>query len=126
MMVLLSEMLGRAKLEKMLRSGEVEIVPLGVMRGRTFHDSFVVLDEAQNATFGQLKMALSRLGQNSKMVVNGDVEQCDLRRESPLKEVWRLLSGPGAHPNIGFAKMGTAEQLRPEIVNFITERLSGR
>lgn len=61
-------------------NNKIEIVPLGFMRGRNFHDSFIVADECQNASYEQLKMLLTRIGQNSKMVLTGDVSQSDLAR----------------------------------------------
>lgn len=61
-------------------NNKIEIVPLGLMRGRNFHDSFIVADECQNASYDQLKMLLTRLGNGSKMVLTGDVSQSDLNR----------------------------------------------
>lgn len=61
-------------------NNKIEIVPLGLMRGRNFHDAFIVADECQNASYDQLKMLLTRLGTNSKMVLTGDVSQSDLMR----------------------------------------------
>lgn len=61
-------------------NNKIEIVPLGFMRGRNFHNSFIVADECQNASYEQLKMLLTRIGQNSKMVLTGDVQQSDLAR----------------------------------------------
>lgn len=61
-------------------NNKIEIVPLGFMRGRNFHDCFIVADECQNASYEQLKMLLTRIGQNSKMVLTGDVSQSDLAR----------------------------------------------
>ena len=61
-----------------LENGEIEIAPLAFMRGRTLSNAFVILDEAQNCTVGQMKMFLTRLGENSRMVVTGDISQVDL------------------------------------------------
>ncbi len=74
----LSELIGFEKMQKKIEDGTVEIAPLAFMRGRTLKDSFVILDEAQNATDTQIKMFLTRLGKNSTMVVNGDPSQIDL------------------------------------------------
>ena len=74
----LSELLGFEKMQKKIEDGIVEIAPLAFMRGRTLKDSFVILDEAQNATDTQIKMFLTRLGKNTTMVVNGDPSQIDL------------------------------------------------
>ena len=74
----LSELIGFDKMQKKIEDGIVEIAPLAFMRGRTLKDSYVILDEAQNATDTQIKMFLTRLGKNTTMVVNGDPSQIDL------------------------------------------------
>ena len=74
----LSELIGFENMQKKIEDGIVEIAPLAFMRGRTLKDSFVILDEAQNATDTQIKMFLTRLGKNTTMVVNGDPSQIDL------------------------------------------------
>lgn len=75
--------------------GKLEIVPLSMMRGRTFNDSFIILDEAQNATMMELRMLLTRIGANSTMVVSGDLEQSDLPRDQrgAFNEVVEALRG---------------------------------
>ena len=74
----LYDMLPAEQVAKRLESGEIEVAPLAFMRGRTLSNAFVILDEAQNTTAGQMKMFLTRLGENSRMVVTGDVSQIDL------------------------------------------------
>ena len=74
----LYDMLPAEQVAKRLESGEIEVAPLAFMRGRTLANAFVILDEAQNTTAGQMKMFLTRLGENSRMVVTGDVSQIDL------------------------------------------------
>jgi len=74
----LNDRLGMQKLKKLIDSGEIEIAPIGYMRGRTLNNAFVVIDEAQNCTYSQIKMVLSRLGWHSTMVVTGDPDQSDL------------------------------------------------
>ena len=74
----LYELFGADKIDKKIESGEIEIAPLAFMRGRTLKNSFAILDEAQNATETQIKMFLTRIGENSKLVVNGDPSQVDL------------------------------------------------
>ena len=78
-----------------IQSGEIEIAPLAFMRGRTLNNSFVILDEAQNATYNQIKMFLTRCGKNSRMVVTGDPSQTDLakRGDSGLIKSIRILEG---------------------------------
>ena len=74
----LSDRLGSKHLGQLIADGTIEITPVGYMRGRTLNRSFVVIDEAQNCTYGQIKMLLTRLGWNSTMVVTGDPDQSDL------------------------------------------------
>jgi phosphate starvation-inducible PhoH-like protein len=89
----LGDMLPREKLAEYLEQSRVEIVPLAYMRGRTLKSSFVILDEAQNATTGQMKMFLTRLGPDSRAIVTGDVTQTDLasRSQSGLVQVQKIL-----------------------------------
>ena len=78
----LYELFGADKIDKKIETGEIEIAPLAFMRGRTLKNSFAILDEAQNATETQIKMFLTRIGENSKLVVNGDPSQIDLPNKS--------------------------------------------
>ena len=89
----LYDMLEAEKVQSLMEKGAIEIAPLAYMRGRTLNDSFIILDEAQNSTAEQMKMFLTRLGFNSKMVITGDVTQVDLpaSRGSGLIEVQRIL-----------------------------------
>ncbi|MHB2034257.1 MAG: PhoH family protein, partial [Gemmatimonadaceae bacterium] len=91
----LDEMMPFDRVQKALETRVIEIAPLAFMRGRTLADAFVILDEAQNATAMQMKMFLTRLGVNSKVVVTGDKTQVDLpkREESGLLQVERILNG---------------------------------
>ena len=90
----LYEMLGKDNTEKYIEKGVIEIAPLAYMRGRTLEDAFIILDEAQNTTTMQMKMFLTRLGFNSKMVITGDITQIDLRNNvrSGLEQVRSILS----------------------------------
>ena len=89
----LYELFGADKINKKIESGEIEIAPLAFMRGRTLKNCFAILDEAQNATETQIKMFLTRIGENSKLVVNGDPSQIDLinKSQSGLIESKKLL-----------------------------------
>ena len=91
----LYEMLGPENYQKLVEKGTIEIAPLAYMRGRTLDESFIILDEAQNATPEQMKMFLTRLGFNSKAVVTGDLTQTDLPRgqKSGLSAAVKILSG---------------------------------
>lgn len=90
----LYEMLPAEQVDKKLAIGEIEIAPLAFMRGRTLSNAFVILDEAQNTTPMQMKMFLTRLGENSRMVVNGDLSQVDLPKgtTSGLRDATTILS----------------------------------
>ena len=91
----LFDMLGAETYQKYLERGNIEVAPLAYMRGRTLDDSFIILDEAQNTTSEQMKMFLTRLGNNSKMVITGDITQIDLPAgaKSGLKEAVKILKG---------------------------------
>ncbi len=91
----LFDMLGADNFQKYQEKGNIEVAPLAYMRGRTLDDSFIILDEAQNTTPEQMKMFLTRLGFNSKIVVTGDVTQIDLPdgKKSGLKEAVKILKG---------------------------------
>ena len=85
-------MLGAENYQRYLERGNIEVAPLAYMRGRTLDDSFIILDEAQNTTPEQMKMLLTRLGQNSKAVITGDVTQIDLQdKKSGLVEAVKVL-----------------------------------
>ena len=98
--------------------GVIEVAPLAFMRGRTLNDAFVILDEAQNTTPEQMKMFLTRLGFNSKMVVTGDVTQIDLPRDSKsgLVVVREILDGID---DVSFVKFGNADVVRHRLVQRI-------
>jgi phosphate starvation-inducible PhoH-like protein len=91
----LHTLLGRERTEALLEKGVIEVAPLAYMRGRTLADAFVILDEAQNTTAAQMRMVLTRLGENSRMVVTGDVTQIDLPagQLSGLVEAEQVLAG---------------------------------
>ena len=76
--------LGKATVEIALKSGNIEIAPLALMRGRSFDDAFIICDEAQNVTTAELKMLLTRVGEDTTIVLNGDVQQTDLKGDSGL------------------------------------------
>ena len=90
----LYEMMPSDRVEKKIQSGEIEIAPLAFMRGRTFTNSYVIVDEAQNTTSVQMKMVLTRIGEGSRMVINGDLSQVDLPKGqmSGLKECQEILN----------------------------------
>lgn len=116
----LYEMLGKENTEKYIEKGIIEIAPLAYMRGRTLEDAFIILDEAQNTTTMQMKMFLTRLGFNSKMVITGDITQIDLRNnvKSGLEQVKNILQDI---EEIKFVTMTTSDVCRHPLVQKIID-----
>jgi len=116
----LHDMLEAEKVASFLERGQIEVAPLAFMRGRTLNDSFIILDEAQNTTPEQMKMILTRLGFNSKMVVTGDVTQIDLPKQdaSGLVVVAEILEGIDG---IEFVRFGGEDVVRHRLVQRIVE-----
>lgn len=111
----LYDMIDQDVILKLLAAGTIEVAPLAYMRGRTLNDSFVILDEAQNTMPEQMKMFLTRLGFNSKMVITGDLTQIDLpgRASSGLKIVKRILRDVS---DIKMIELGSADVVRHRLV----------
>jgi phosphate starvation-inducible PhoH-like protein len=111
----ITDMVSAEKFRSMSEKRIVEIVPLAYMRGRTLNNSFIILDEAQNATRTQMKMFLTRLGRNSKCIVTGDITQIDLpyKKDSGLVDVERILQGI---PGIEFVYFDKADVVRHRLV----------
>ncbi|MBR4726518.1 MAG: PhoH family protein [Clostridia bacterium] len=114
----LFDMLGAENFQKHQERGDIEVAPLAYMRGRTLDDSFIILDEAQNSTAEQMKMFLTRLGFNSKMVVTGDITQIDLPdgKRSGLKDAMRLLKNI---EGIGTVRFNEKDVVRHRLVQDI-------
>lgn len=108
------------KVQKSIESRIIEIVPLAYMRGRTLSEAFIILDEAQNTTNGQMKMFLTRIGMRSKVVITGDITQIDLpkHRESGLVVARRILKGI---PGIEFVEFNKEDVVRHPLVRLIIE-----
>ena len=107
---------------KLKHTRQIEVVPLGLMRGRSFHNAFIVADECQNASYSQLKMLLTRIGIESKMVLTGDVEQSDLQsyqKEGFREIIDRLKNTHG----IGFSELEVSDIVRNPIIADIVDRL---
>mgnify|MGYP001500028167 FL=1 len=126
----LNDMLSFSEVLKKIENGLIEIAPLAFMRGRTLSNSFIILDESQNTTAIQMKMFLTRLGENSKMIVNGDLSQVDLPSgtKSGLRESMRILKNID---DIGFIEFTDKDVVRNSLVSKIVskyeefERLQG-
>lgn len=116
----LQEFIGMGKFEQFVRQGIIEITPLAYMRGRTFNEAFVVLDEAQNTTLPQMRMVLTRLGYGSKMVVTGDHTQIDLPRtsDSSLLVLDEIL---GSVDSLKFVDLAPEDVIRHEVVRRIID-----
>ena len=116
----LFEMLGPEETARLIERGTIEIAPLAYMRGRTLNDACVILDEAQNTSPEQMKMFLTRLGFNSKMIITGDVTQVDLPspRGSGLRQVFDVLAGI---PGVAFLELTPKDVVRHRIVAAIVE-----
>ena len=116
----LYDMMDVARIEKYIEMGTIEVAPLAYMRGRTLNDAFIILDEAQNCTADQMKMFLTRLGFDSKVVITGDITQSDLPEGKPtgLMQAKDLLS---EIEGISFIYFDYADVVRHELVQTIIE-----
>ena len=110
----LSERLGGKRLRTLLADGGIEIAPVGLMRGRTLNNAFVVIDEAQNCTYGQLKMLLTRLGWQSTMVLTGDPDQTDLL--PGLSGLGEIATRLAPLPGIGVVRLDDSDVVRHPLV----------
>jgi phosphate starvation-inducible PhoH-like protein len=116
----LHDMLPGDQVAKAMESGDIEVAPLAFMRGRTLANSFIILDEAQNTTPMQMKMFLTRLGENSRMVIAGDPSQIDLPlgSRSGLRDALDIL---GAIPDVAVVHFGEADVVRHHLVTRIVQ-----
>ncbi|WP_433497281.1 PhoH family protein [Sphaerimonospora sp. CA-214678] len=116
----LHDMIDPESIPRLMAAGTIEVAPLAYMRGRTLNDAFIILDEAQNTSPEQMKMFLTRLGFNSKIVVTGDVTQIDLPggQESGLKVVQNILEGID---DIHFSRLTSADVVRHRLVSDIVD-----
>ncbi|MFD8580100.1 PhoH family protein [Streptomyces virginiae] len=116
----LHDMLDPDSIPRLMAAGTIEVAPLAYMRGRTLNDAFVVLDEAQNTTTEQMKMFLTRLGFDSKIVITGDITQIDLPggARSGLRQVQDILDGV---PDIHFSRLTSEDVVRHKLVGRIVD-----
>ena len=108
--------------ERLIKEKHVEICPLEYMRGRNFHNSFIILDEAQNATYEQIKMLITRMGSQSKCVINGDIEQSDLPQnlKGGLEECFDSLDNI---KGVGLVELERCDIIRNKIIAKVLDRL---
>jgi phosphate starvation-inducible PhoH-like protein len=120
----LFDMLGQDRTTKLMENGTIEIAPLAYMRGRTLNNAYVILDEAQNTTELQMKMFLTRLGQNARAIVNGDITQIDLEppSRSGLLAAQRILQGM---EELSFVYLGRDDIVRHRLVRKILNAFDG-
>lgn len=116
----LEDMIAPAKLKDYIENKTIQIAPLAFMRGRTLSDAVIILDEAQNTTIHQIKMFLTRLGMNAKMIITGDVTQIDLPPSQPsgLKHALRILKNV---KGIGYIEFNKTDIVRHKLVQNIVE-----
>ena len=116
----LYEILGPDSVQRLTDRGVLEIAPLAFMRGRTLSNAFIILDEAQNTTEEQMKMFLTRIGENSRCIVTGDITQIDLPRgrNSGMKEAVRILKGI---ESVGIISLDSQDVVRSDLVSRIVE-----
>lgn len=121
----MNDLVGPTMAKKLLEAGKVEFAPLAYMRGRTFNNSYVILDEAQNTTIEQMKLFVTRIGEFSSFVVNGDITQSDLRGvpENGLEYIVRRLRGRSSKINV--VEFGISDVQRSEICKTILTHLDG-
>ncbi|MBI1215329.1 MAG: AAA family ATPase [Alphaproteobacteria bacterium] len=117
----LTKVIGAQNLDRMMEDGTIELVPVGLMRGRTFENAFVIVDEAQNCTREQTKMALTRLGEGSRMVLTGDPQQTDIVNDSGLLWASEKLKGV---EGIGYVTL--TKVVRHPTVQRIVDALEGK
>lgn len=113
-------MLDPDSIPRLMAAGTIEVAPLAYMRGRTLNDAFIILDEAQNTSAEQMKMFLTRLGFDSKIVVTGDVTQVDLPSgtKSGLRQVQDILEGID---DVHFSRLTTEDVVRHKLVGRIVD-----
>ncbi len=116
----LEDMIPSLKLQEMMQQNIIQIAPLAFMRGRTLNDAVVILDEAQNTTTAQIKMFLTRMGMNTKMIITGDMTQIDLPHgvKSGLRDACEVLKGV---EGISFVELGKKDIVRHRLVTRIVE-----
>ena len=119
------EMVGYDQVQRLIAQDVIEVVPLAYMRGRTLNQSFIILDEAQNSTISQMKMFLTRMGHDSKIVVSGDPTQTDLPRsqQSGLADALKRL---GKIKGVAAVKLTQADIVRHRLVQKIVEAYDGQ
>ena len=115
----MEQIIGKQRLDVLKKAGVVQVIPLAYMRGLTLTDSVVVLDEAQNATPSQIKTFVTRIGQGSKYIINGDLMQSDIKNENGLEDAIKRFTGLR---RVGFSQFDLSDVVRHPIVAEMLER----
>lgn len=116
----LKHFLGRDYYGKLFNEGRIRYEPLEIMRGATFHDAYMILDEAQNCTLDQIKMFITRMGENSKVLINGDIRQTDIKKFSGLLDCIDRLEGVDG---VGISRLYYEDIQRNGIIGRVLEAL---
>jgi phosphate starvation-inducible PhoH-like protein len=119
------EFFEHADLKAHINTGHIEFFPLELMRGSTLSNCVIILDEGQNADWDQIKMLLTRFGQNSKLILSGDASQSDIHGNwinNPLLEVKRRFE-QDIHPNVEIVQLGRQDIVRHELIKWVLDRL---
>lgn len=114
---------GPTKTKELIENGLIEVNPLAYMRGRSINDSFIILDEGQNTTTEQMKMFLTRLGYNSKMVITGDITQTDLPKFVTSGLGWAVERLRGVNPEIGLVEFASRDIVRNPLIGAMLQHL---
>lgn len=115
----LEEFLGASHVAGLIKAGRIEVQPLAYMQGRTFKNCWCILDEAQNTTPKQMKMFLTRLGEDSKTIINGDIRQANIKGDSGLGDA---LDRVGGHPQVGVIEFQQEDIIRSALAKFIVSQ----
>jgi len=114
----MNDHLGKSHVSNLIKNERIEIAPIGFLRGHTFKNCFVLFDEAQNTSPGQMRLFLSRIGEYARVCVDGDLAQCDIRGPSGLRDA---LGRFEALPEVGVARFTTEDIVRSGLVKKILE-----
>lgn len=127
-MDVLNARLGKSYVEYLVKTERIQCKPLMLMRGKSFENSWILMDEAQNVTPGQMKMFLTRIGHNCKMIVDGDEKQCDLKDGRGIKQISGLTDAKQklkGIPEVGFVEFSRDDIVRHGIIRKILDRYEG-
>jgi phosphate starvation-inducible PhoH-like protein len=121
---ILLEYYSQKDIDSMLNGGVIEISPLGYMRGRTFKRAFILADEMQNSSPNQMLMLVTRIGEDSKMVITGDLKQSDRGRDNGLVDFLGKVKAAGPSQGFGYVELGTSDVQRSAIVARVLDMYS--